>query len=919
MKNNFFSKNKLLFFAVIISLVVYHKWLSFSIFAYSDYVFQFFQTLRESPNFGMWDLTGFGMPNLFSWRLAGQNSILYSLFGLLGHDSNIADKFIVFWPWVILSCVSSYLLVRKITNSNIGAFVGSLVFSYSTYFLAINRSGHLLLSISSVFIIFSFYFFIKFLEEKQMIFAIATSLSLAVTGFYDFRNLYIALWIFFFYFFFYYFAKLTIRPSFIKEGLRAAIPIIIFGLLHLFWILPGLFSGSLSENTVLARNLFGSHFFHITRALTLFHPFWTGGAIEWFVVQPIPLYLWSLPLLAFLGVATNTKNKDILFFSGLSLLGILLSKQTGEPFDHFYEFLFRKMPGFSAFREASKFYVLISIGYSVLIGGFIKWIVDISSEKTFFKKMMGYAVIVCVSCLLLWNAKPVFTGSIGSMFIPRTLHSDYFIYRDFILSHKEYFRVLWSPVAPRWALSTLEQPVISNMRVMDEQWKAFVEFYTIGTTWPQKATNLFFRANADNFFDQSSVRYIATPVDDFENDADVYVYYGRTENKNIRAQYIKELQKVPWLKQVPIPNLTEMAIFENLHYKSHIYTSPRIDYVTANTTDFNAEAKDDTAFLNSRLAQTYSHLLPIINRVVVPVDADPKILSVMQKNMYEELDGRKARKLFAEFDFYTGGYFLKDFTLSIPKTGMYSIYLKSDSVLAQNPFVKIKIDTVTLSKKTLKGVENFGTGWSLYNMVQLEQGTYPIGVFINSEVAKAVNRQDIIFVSEDTVEDFALPKIEYRRVGGTKYIMNVSGAKSSFPLVFSESFHPDWKLFVKKDVFQQSETGYVGENNQGTVQNDKLKKEKWYEVIKRDSDLDKNHFQINNFANAWWVDINELQKNGKIVPSADGTYSFSIIIELGTNKYFYIGSAISLITGIFCIIYLLYKFLFWLYNRFIRS
>lgn len=55
------------------------------------------------------------------------------------------------------------------------------------------------------------------------------------------------------------------------------------------------------------------------------------------------------------------------FFAVLALLGIFLSKQVAPPGGFVYKLLFDHFPGFSAFREASKFYVLIAMSYSVMI------------------------------------------------------------------------------------------------------------------------------------------------------------------------------------------------------------------------------------------------------------------------------------------------------------------------------------------------------------------------------------------------------------------------------------------------------------------------------------------------------------------------------------------------------------------------
>ncbi|MBI4683833.1 MAG: hypothetical protein HY755_01390 [Nitrospirae bacterium] len=41
------------------------------------------------------------------------------------------------------------------------------------------------------------------------------------------------------------------------------------------------------------------------------------------------------------------------------------------------------------------------------------------------------------------------------------------------------------------------------------------------------------------------------------------------------------------------------------------------------------------------------------------------------------------------------------------------------------------------------------------------------------------------------------PKIEFRKINPTRYIVDVKSAKGPFTLVFSESFHEGWKAFIR--------------------------------------------------------------------------------------------------------------------------
>ena len=570
---NFIKKNKFVIFILLISSGVYFRWLSFSIFTYGDGGFQFFDTLKEIPGFGIWNSFGLGSVNLLPWRLVGPSSLIYGLFGILGFNSNIADKFIMNWPWIILSVISSFFLVRKITKSDIGGLIGSFVFSFNTYFLAINTQGQLLLSTASFFAVFSLLFFIKSLEEKKIYLIILTALFLFFTGANDFRMLYIAVWLIFFYFL--CFLVLRKKPLnykiFLRDVLFSISPIIILFLLNIFWIATSFKTGTLTNNDLFNRTLFGSDYFDITKAITLFHPFWNGKQPEWFVGQSIPIYFWLIPFFAFLGLLLNRRNRNVLFFGFVSLLGIFLAKQVSEPLGYIYKWLFENFPLFNAFREASKFYFLIALGYSVLIGEFAAWLWQ-NWNKQKWQIYGKYLLIFLISFVFLWNAKPIITGEIGSMFVPRQIPNDYLVLKDYILKQPEYFRTFWTPNNPRWAIYTNEKPIISDVNVIGREWEKNVSLNPEYINLPvnEQITEIFKIKGANELFDISSIKYVIVPIRDFTNDDDFFIYYGGSENANIRERYISELDKVEWLKKIDI-GTKDLVVYENENFKPHIY------------------------------------------------------------------------------------------------------------------------------------------------------------------------------------------------------------------------------------------------------------------------------------------------------------------------------------------------------------
>ncbi|MFC1946131.1 hypothetical protein ACFLW1_02910 [Chloroflexota bacterium] len=103
------------------------------------------------------------------------------------------------------------------------------------------------------------------------------------------------------------------------------------------------------------------------------------------------------------------------------------------------------------------------------------------------------------------------------------------------------------------------------------------------------------------------------------------------------------------------------------------------------------------------------------------------------------------------------------------------------------------------------------------------------------------------------------PDITYQRINPTEYRVHID-AKQPFTLVFSESHHSQWKA-------------YYGKTN-------------WLEAWFRQPINEENHFQVNGYANAWYID-------------EVGEYDITLYYK--TQSMFYIGTILSglgLIAGI---------------------
>lgn len=584
-----FDDKHIVIFLLLVSLLIHRRWISFDIFTFLDYGFKFSETLVDYSNFTSWVYrTDLGSPDMLLWRMPLMLS--QSLFGHLGFDLNVADKFTILWPWVILSVIAPYFLVKQITGSKIGGIVGSLLFSYNTYFLSINSAGHFNISVASAFGVLALFFIVKAHETKDRLHLILSSIALWVTGIYDLRVLYLIVLVHLLYgmYCFLFLVKKNRKKAFLALRLNLT-PLLLLLFLSAYWVIPILAGKSISYST-LGSGLFGDNFWSIDAAIALFHPFWTGAEPNWFVKSDVPFHYFSMPILALAGLVILRKQKVIVFFGLMSLLGIFLAKQTDPPFGFLYIWLYENFPGFNAFREATKFYLLIAIGYSVLIGAFFKWLEDYRRKSNWLGilKLCSYAVFIFT---LASNVYPIFTGAIGSTYIPRSISSDAVKVNDYITGQREFFRTLSVPTHPHPWPYTSNNPRVSLANLISR----LKPLYSSDNPYlSHSMVEVMNHELIDSYLDRFSVKYISIPEENKVVKDDFYLFYGED-----RQYYVQRLANPTNLRRLDI-GLEETILFENQDFRPLIYSTTHMETIGENISitqlPFDRKATSDYEF-----------------------------------------------------------------------------------------------------------------------------------------------------------------------------------------------------------------------------------------------------------------------------------------------------------------------------------
>jgi hypothetical protein len=140
------------------------------------------------------------------------------------------------------------------------------------------------------------------------------------------------------------------------------------------------------------------------------------------------------------------------------------------------------------------------------------------------------------------------------------------------------------------------------------------------------------------------------------------------------------------------------------------------------------------------------------------------------------------------------------------------------------------------------------------------------------------------------------PKIVFRKVNPAKYEVEVKEAKAPFWLVFSESFHEDWRIYLSGAPDSHSLGEIAADYPELGVKEGIHSMKFTPQDIKhlfRETDI-KGHCLVNGYANGWYVEPEKLGLGE----------NFKLVLYFWPQSRFYLGLGISGLTLIGCIGYL---------------
>lgn len=577
--------------------------------------------------------------------------VVWSAIVHLGGSYDTAVKLTFLIPVALAGFLTPFFLLRKFVSDVYIRFICALFYGSSTYFLT-RQTMHLPIAFVYAVAPLIFLAFIDAFDRNDrigwMTFAVLSSIGLC----YEVRIMLILWCIFGLY-------VLMIRARHLKRHLSGLVfaGILIAGL-NAFWILPTFFGG-FSEyiEDVANRGLFGSEFFDTAYALAFFDSGWSEAGPIYFTRQPIPPHYWIVPLLAFSAFLFKAvrRRRGLIFFGTLSLLGIFLTKQMAMPFHGMYLWLYQHVPGFNLFREASKFNLITAIGYTGLLAYSLLFLKE--RVGTFLGKASFAVSSVGLILLSVFSLKPLFTTEISSLFVSKSIPSEYATWTDFIVSQPDFSRVLWIPSNSSWSVSTSTHPRSNGYVIARHYFAAMQEnLNEYGLSRHDQIMVPFESSFGNAFLDALSIRYVVISEDSKSDD----------KSSKVVRDYESRLDDIPYLKKISAGS-SSLVTYENMDSRPHLYVTEDRETFKKNVP---YEQVDVQAVNPARYAVR-------VNYIDAPI----------YLNFSERFDARWKIRIgdFAWYEAFDKSYFLPDFFHEKNELGLNSFRIEPSYVRTKLP------------------------------------------------------------------------------------------------------------------------------------------------------------------------------------------------------------------------------------------
>ena len=576
----------------------------------------------------------------------------------------------------------------------------------------------------------------------------------------------------------------------------------------------------------------------------------------------------------------NFKNRDYVFFVGIFFISIFLAKGPNPPAGAIFTWFFDHISIFQIFREPwTKFMPLVVLSYAILFGYGITFISDnlkkiessIINKKPV--KRLGSIFFWIIFILIVVYSWPFFTGS--------AIPGDRGNFPGLAIEIPQY----WNSASGYINLL----PKDGRVLLLPEN-----PFYQMHYFWWGDG---YYGTDPTPYFIFKSI------INSEPGGGYVKPIYSTTSIKNFYSNYLKgnyplwkplslmntkyilHRKDLDWTQIGTVTTVEEPKIVTNrLNNESYIH--PIASFGTFETT----KIVTDQWFLN-KIVPDYPYLLNESVLDLYEISDDHFLPHIYSVNMYVFTGNMENTFNFIGSDAFTPGesiIFTNDTLTNQELTGLSKIPAFRQQVPNQSIDLSVNNavwkNTDQISLRTQNSVSYYAILCKTPNCNTLATSPSLDMMHFNATTSMSVNEYH--------------PVISFQKVNPTKYEVCINATQPFF-LVFSESYHPQWKAYVEKNPVTMNEiiANYSSVNVQEARQEMQFTPGDISYLLAEPLPED-HHFLVNGYANAWYIDPAQLPKD------SDG--NINITLYFWPQSLFYLGLIISGTTLLCCIGYLVY-------------
>src|SRR3989344_1418903 len=532
------NKNNLLLIFLIVML--FWKFIIPGPKAANDYPYIYPDALKEAFNLpSTWLSRGgegmgeYGILTMWSWP----TDFLYGLGGKLGLSFDFLERVLGGLLAIFIGVYALQKLLKKYDIEGLPAFVATLFYLTTTYFILLLDGGQFLIALAYSFMPLAFYLLQRAtgsnLKEK-----LVAALAICVIGFFDIRFVYVLLILYLIYFLyelvFFSGKKSEVIYDSFKTGVIA---LLVYVGLNFYWILPLILTKNSSLGVTFSRltEAQSLNFTSVGHALYLLQPHWFKNVFGK-ITDLRPEFV-LIPFLVFLAPLAK-KSKNLGFWLTASLIGVFLVKGSNPPFGNIYTWLFSNIPGFSLFRDSTKFFFLVALAYSVLIGYTARELSKRINRKLKLGNIKINIVPLILISYLILLISPVWLGKMTGTFSDPLYKDEFFKIAEILKNDPNFGRVFWIPSRSPLGYSSYIHPSAEGLRIVERR-----PFY-VGTVGTYEILN-FLRESPymGELFDIAGISYVAYSYPDIRREE------LSDDNREYYFKFSDQIHNLDWIAE----------------------------------------------------------------------------------------------------------------------------------------------------------------------------------------------------------------------------------------------------------------------------------------------------------------------------------------------------------------------------------